>query len=161
VDRPVSYRPLITKLPLSHAIAQALVDADVKLATHVPGFGAIQTFEAFCEISKTTFATSFHEEAAFGVAHGAAIAGMRSVVIIKSHGLAKAMNAVLDSLSAGVTAGLLIIVFEDPSGSHSDNIIEIQPVVKGAGIPYRLSSAATAYTDRRIRASATSLRDYF
>jgi TPP-dependent indolepyruvate ferredoxin oxidoreductase alpha subunit len=56
---------------------------------------------------------------------------------------------VLDSLSAGVTAGLLIIVFEDPSGSHSDNIIEIQPVVKGAGIPYRLSSAATAYNDVR------------
>jgi TPP-dependent indolepyruvate ferredoxin oxidoreductase alpha subunit len=147
VDGAFSHRPLSTSLPLSHAIAQALDDAGVKLATHVPGFGAIQTFEAFCEITKTAFATSFHEEAAFGVAHGAAIAGMRSAVIIKSHGLAKAMNAVMDSLSAGVTAGLVILVFEDPSGSHSDNIMDIQPLIKGAGLPYRIGDASTAYED--------------
>ena len=132
---------------LADAIAHALHDSSVTLATHVPGFGAIQTFDAFSRLSQTRFATSFHEEAAFGVAHGAAIAGMRSAVVIKSHGLAKAMNAVMDSLSAGVTAAMLVLVFEDPSGTHSDNIIDIQPIVKGSGIPYRIANADTAYRD--------------
>jgi len=147
VDGSFSRNPLSTSLPLSRAIAEALADAGVELATHVPGFGAIQTFDAFCDFTKKSFATSFHEEAAYGVAHGAAVAGMRSAVIIKSHGLAKAMNAVMDSLSAGVTAGLVILVFEDPSGSHSDNIMDVQPLIKGAGLPYRIGDASTAYED--------------
>jgi len=143
---------------LSDAIAHALNDGGIQLATHVPGFGAIQTFEAFCKLTGKDFPTSFHEEVAFGIAHGAAIAGMRSAVIIKSHGLAKAMNAVMDSLSAGVTAGMVICVFEDPGGSHSDNIIDIEPLVRGSGIPYYLVSAKNGY-DLVISAIAQSEKD--
>src|SRR6476660_1398019 len=101
-------------MTLAESIAQTLTNLGVRVATHVPGHGATQTFEAFRTSLPPTrspregeLAISFHEEAAYAVAHGTALAGARSACIIKSHGLTKAMNAVMDSLSCGVTAGMV------------------------------------------------------
>jgi len=132
---------------MSHAIAQALRDADVRIATHVPGHGATETFEAFRQVMEEDFPISFHEEPAYAIAHGAALLGTRSACIIKSHGLTKAMNAVMDSLSCGVTAGMVNLIFEDKSGSHSDNIIDILPLIDGAEMPHAVANAATIYRD--------------
>ncbi len=132
---------------MSRAIALALRDCNVGIATHVPGHGATQTFNAFRGVMEQDFPVSFHEEPAYAIAHGAALTGMRSACIIKSHGLTKAMNAVMDSLSCGVTAGMVNIIFEDKGGSHSDNIIEILPIIYGAEMPYAIGTAATIYRD--------------
>ena len=35
-------------LPLADAIATALADAGVRIATHVPASGAVEVFDAFC-----------------------------------------------------------------------------------------------------------------
>jgi TPP-dependent indolepyruvate ferredoxin oxidoreductase alpha subunit len=136
-----------TKLPMSHAIARALREVDVHIATHVPGHGATQTFDAFRELSGEDMPISFHEEPAYAIAHGAALLGMRSACIIKSHGLTKAMNAVMDSLSCGITAGMVNLIFEDKGGSHSDNIIDILPLIDGAEMPHATATAATIYRD--------------
>ncbi|SRR5579883_577090 len=135
---------------LAQVLSLALRDAGITVATHVPGHGATETFAAWVvglEAPTYAQAISFHEEAAYAVAHGAALAGQRSACIIKSHGLAKAMNAVMDSLSCGVTAGMVNLIFEDKGGSHSDNIIEILPLIEGAELPYKVSTAANAYSD--------------
>jgi TPP-dependent indolepyruvate ferredoxin oxidoreductase alpha subunit len=132
---------------LASSIAQALVRAGVTLATHVPGHGATQTFAAFCEATGAELPISFHEEPAYAIAHGAALTGRRSACIIKSHGLTKALNAALDSLSAGVTAAMINIVFEDRSGAHSDNVFEIEPILAGSEMPYVRSTARSAYED--------------
>jgi TPP-dependent indolepyruvate ferredoxin oxidoreductase alpha subunit len=143
-------------MTLSEAIARSLRSLDARVATHVPGHGASQTFAAFRDCPPPTppqrggendCVISFHEEAAYAVAHGAALAGVRSACIIKSHGLTKAMNAVMDSLSCGVTAGMVNFVFEDKGGSHSDNIIEILPVIEGAEMPHKVSTVASIVED--------------
>ncbi len=121
-------------LPLSHAIAAALVDAGVRVATHVPATGATDVFDAYCDLSGLPRTYSYNEEAAFAVAHGAAIGGVRSVAIHKSHVFAKAANAIVDSLVAGNTAGFVVLVFDDPSGAHSDTVLDTRALVDGTRI---------------------------
>ncbi len=137
---------------LPHAIARALIDAGVQIATHVPGHGATETFEAFRDAigtdrGRSPLPVSFHEEPAYAIAHGAALAGARAACIIKSHGFTKAMNAITDSLSCGTTAGMIAIVFEDKTGAHSDNIIEIIPMIESSEMPYRVGRPENVYRD--------------
>lgn len=136
-------------MTLATTIARALRASGVTLATHVPGHGATHTFEAFRALCESEQPVSFHEEPAYQIAHGAALAGRRAACIMKSHGLTKSLNAVTDSLSCGVTAGMITIIFEDKTGAHSDNIIEIVPLIEGAEMPYRRGQPSSAYSDIR------------
>ncbi len=115
---------------LASAVAQLSLEAGVKLVTHVPGYGASQTFAQF-----PGQMSSYHEEVAYGMAVGAALAGYPSLCLIKMHGLLKAANAVVCSLSAGVSAGCLTVVFDDPSGSHSDNQLPTVEMLTALEIP--------------------------
>ncbi len=96
---------------VSAILARALLDAGAAVVTHVPGHGATEVFAAFCELDGKQHAISFHEEVAYPIAHGASLLGQRAATVIKAHGLVKAANSVLDSLSAGTTAGFLVVVF--------------------------------------------------
>ena len=80
------------------AIAGAIDNAKTNVVTCVPGFGGTQVFETFAKINKIKPVFSFHEEVAFASAFGAAICGKSSVMMTKVHGLAKAVNAIYDSL---------------------------------------------------------------
>jgi TPP-dependent indolepyruvate ferredoxin oxidoreductase alpha subunit len=102
---------------VAEALAATAHSAGVRLVTHVPGFGASQTFAAW----PGSHLPSYHEEVALGMALGSAITGHPSVCLIKMHGLLKAANALVCGLSAGVTAACVIVIFDDPSGGHSDN----------------------------------------
>ena len=66
--------------------------------------------------------------------HGASLVGQRAATLIKAHGLVKAANSVIDSLSAGTTAGFVILVFHDPRGQHSDTIFDVAAFLRGLGI---------------------------
>ena len=122
---------------VAQIIAQAIYDAGASVVTNVPGFGGTQVFDAFREISPRSHPNSFHEEAAYSIAHGASLVGQRSATVIKAHGLAKAANSVVDSLIAGTTAGFVIFIPDDKLGQHSDSIFDIAAFVRGLGIPYR------------------------
>ncbi|MBT9587483.1 hypothetical protein IV102_29345 [bacterium] len=102
---------------VAEALAATAHSAGVSLVTHVPGFGASQTFAAW----PGSPLPSYHEEVALGMALGSGITGHPSVCLIKMHGLLKAANALVCGLSAGVTAACVITIFDDPSGGHSDN----------------------------------------
>lgn len=134
-------------MTVAEAIATALHDAGIQIATHVPGHGATQTFEAFRSITGRNLPVSFHEEAAYAIAHGASLTEMRAACIIKSHGFTKALNAITDSLSCGTTAAFVSIVFEDKTGSHSDNIIEIIPMIQSSEMPYIVGHSRSIYWD--------------
>ncbi|HPL64040.1 MAG TPA: thiamine pyrophosphate-dependent enzyme [Syntrophales bacterium] len=135
--------------PLSadRAAALALQDAGVKVVTHVPATGATAVFDAYCGLAGKRPAYSFNEEVAYTVAHGAALAGVRSAAVLKSHGLAKASNSVIDSLTLGTTAGFVAVVLDDPTGKHSDNIFDLDAFLRGTGIPFKKAEADTAYND--------------
>lgn len=135
------------KTSAAKAIAQALIDLGVEVVTHVPGYGGTETFQAFNELSMKSNKYSFHEEAAYTISHSASICGKRSVALMKSHGLMKAANSVIDSLYTEINAGFVTIIFEDKSGKHSDNILEIVPVLQGLPMNFIQSATATIYND--------------
>lgn len=120
----------------NEAIARAIINADTDLVTCVPGFGGTQIYEAWASLQQTEPIFSFHEEVAFASAFGAAICGKTSVMLTKVHGLAKAGNAVSDSLYMSINGAMLVLVFEDKTGHHSDNIMPAEPLVKGLQMPY-------------------------
>jgi TPP-dependent indolepyruvate ferredoxin oxidoreductase alpha subunit len=133
--------------PVVRAVATALQDAGIKVATHVPATGATAIFEAYSEIQKVKPFYSFNEEVAYTTAHGAALAGVRSTAIIKSHGLAKAANSMIDSVTLGTTVGFVAIVLDDPSGKHSDNIFDLDAFLQGTGLPFKKAGKGTVYND--------------
>lgn len=132
---------------ISQAAAFALKDLGVAVITNVPGFGGSETLAEINQIFGKNFPVSFNEEVSYTIAHGACLAGKRSCAIMKSQGFAKAANSILDSLYTDLTAGLLIIIFDDPDGSHSDNIVEIDPILKGFKIPFLRSTGTNIYED--------------
>ncbi len=113
-------------------ISQAIQDSNVHLCTHVPGFGGTETFAAL----KTKYFTSFHEEVAYAVALGCALNGKRSACFIKTHGLLKAANAVVNSLQSGTKAGFVTFIFDDPASKHSDNILNTEKIIEGLDLPF-------------------------
>ena len=142
-------------LPLADAIAAALVDAGAQVATHVPATGAVEVFDAFCALSGRPKIYSYNEEAAYALAPGAAIGGARAVAVLKSHGFAKAANSIVDSIVAGHTAGFVVLVFDDPTGAHSDTVLDTKALVAGTGIRHVRPAPETAYAEV-LRAFHTS-----
>jgi TPP-dependent indolepyruvate ferredoxin oxidoreductase alpha subunit len=135
------------KTTFANVIAYALIDLGVEVVTHVPGYGGSETFQAFNELSMRNNKFSFHEEAAYTIAHSASICGKRSASLMKAHGLMKAANSVIDSLYSEITAGFVIIIFEDKSGKHSDSILEIVPILQGFPLRFIQSASFTVYED--------------
>lgn len=121
-------------MTVAEVIADTLRRSHVRLVTAVPGHGATQTYAAWQRGSDPRPSFSYHEEVAVGMAHGASLLGHRAAVLLKAHGFLKAANAIADSLAAGTTAGLLFLVFHDPTGAHSDSVLEIEGVARELGL---------------------------
>ncbi|MEG8947754.1 thiamine pyrophosphate-dependent enzyme [Rosettibacter firmus] len=135
------------KTSIPYAIAHALNDLGVEIITYVPGFGAAETFQCYNELTMKNLSISFHEEVAFTIAHGASIAGKRAASLMKTHGILKAANSVMDSLYTELTAGFVTIIFDDKTGKHSDNILEIMPVLEGMSMPFIVAENDNIYED--------------
>ena len=135
------------KATVADTIAYALQDLGVDVVTHVPGYGGSETFESFKKINLKTPPISFHEEVAYTICHGASIVGKRSACLIKAQGVAKAANSVVDSLYTSVAAGFVTFIFDDNVGSHSDNIMETEALLKGLSLPYIVADTITVYDD--------------
>ena len=101
----------------------------------MPGFGGSQVFEDLSTITSETSLPSFHEEAAYSIAQGASLVRQRSATLIKATGFAKTANSVVYSLSTGVSAGFVVLVFDDKHGKHSDSIFDVAALLKGLRFP--------------------------
>jgi TPP-dependent indolepyruvate ferredoxin oxidoreductase alpha subunit len=143
-------------MTVAEGIADVLRRSHVDLVTAVPGFGATQTYAAWQDGAEASLPFSFHEEVAVGMAHGAALLGHRSTVLLKAHGFLKAANAVADSLAAGTTAGCLYVVFHDPTGAHSDSVLDIEGAARELGVPtHRPSDGDLSALPRALQQSET------
>lgn len=142
-------RPEPITATVAHAIAQAIADADVAVCTHVPGYGGTEVFASYRALTGGGAPHSFHEEPAYAVAHGAGVYGARAACLIKSHGFAKAMNAVLASLSAGTRGGVVVLVFDDRRGAHSDNVLDGARLLACAEIPFATVDRRDPYAQVR------------
>ncbi len=132
---------------MKESIALAVHNAGADVVLCVPSTGTAKIFDEYNKIVPANVPYSYNEEVAYTIAHGAGLNGKRSAIIIKSHGMAKATNSVIDSLTAGTTAGFVIIVTYDKKGLHSDSIFDCNDFVKGTGIPFKVPENETAYQD--------------
>ena len=132
-------------IPASGSIALAIHDAGADIVACVPSTGTAKIFDAYNELTARGLPYSYNEEVAYTIAHSAGLNGRRSAVVLKSLGLAKASNSLIDSLTAGTTAGFVAIVTYDKSGRHSDNIFEYLDFVKGSGIPFKVPKDEADY----------------
>lgn len=130
---------------LHKVIASTLKNIGVSVVTHVPGYGGSEVFTSVKEVYMKNFFTSFNEETAYTVCHGASIAGKRSACLIKTHGMLKAANSVSDSLYTDINAGFITFLFDDRTGKHSDTILEIRPFLEGLSIPYVICDLKNIY----------------
>lgn len=132
---------------MAQVIARAVDDAGLGIVTNVPGFGGTQVLAEYLKITRSVHPISLHEEVAYSIAHGASLLGQRSATLMKAHGFAKAANAVIDSLSAGTTAGFVVMIFDDKPGEHSDSVFDVTALLRGLGMPYRVLQPRHAYLD--------------
>jgi TPP-dependent indolepyruvate ferredoxin oxidoreductase alpha subunit len=135
------------KVTAREAIAAAMHAAGAEIATCVPGLGATGIFYDFCHLQSRRPVFSFHEEVAYTIAHGAALAGRRAFTSLKPHGFMKAANSVSDSLYSGTLAGFVSLVVDDRNGIQSDSIADTVGFVEGLGIPYKVADAEDAFND--------------
>ncbi len=135
------------KAKASEAIAMAMQAAGAKVATCVPSHGATDIFYGYCSLLSLDPIFSFHEEVAYTVAHGAALAGKRAFTSLKTHGFIKAGNSIIDSLYSGTAAGFVCVVVNDRQGVQSDSIVDTEAFVKGIGIPYKAANVENVYRD--------------
>jgi len=131
----------------AQAIANAIQDSGARVVTHVPGFGGTEVFAELCKTSSHMHSISFNEEVAYSISHGASLVGQRSAALMKAHGFAKAANSAIDSLSAGITAGFVSLVFNDRHGRHSDSIFDIAKFLRGSGMPCRSLHGQNMYEE--------------
>ncbi len=131
----------------SEAIGFAMCNAGAEIATYVPGLGATEIYYDYCRIASKRPVNSFHEEVAYTIAHGAALAGKRAFTALKAHGFAKAGNSIIDSLYSGTSAGLIIVVVDDMLGIQSDCILDTLAFVKGTGIPHKVADIDNIHED--------------
>lgn len=135
------------KATVADTIGFALTDLGVDIATNVPGYGVSEAFQSYCKAKMKRSVISFHEEVAFSIAHGASMVGKRSAVLMKAHGFVKAGNSAVDSLYTNVKAGFVSLIFEDFTGKHSDNIMELIPILRGMHFPTKIGKVETIYDD--------------
>jgi len=135
------------KVKASEAIGMAMRAAGAKVATCVPGLGATEIFSDYCPQPSQEPIFSFHEEVAYTVAHGAALAGRRAFASLKTHGFIKAGNSIIDSLYSGTVAGFVCVVVDDRQGIQSDSIVDTAAFVKGIGIPHKAADVEDVYRD--------------
>ena len=140
-------------MTFAEAVAETLCRSHVRLVTAVPGHGATQTYAAWQQQRDFGPPFSLHEEVAVGMAHGAALLGHRATALLKAHGFLKAANAIADSLAAGTTKGLLLVVFHDPTGAHSDSVLDIEGAARELGLPVHRPEAG-----RHLQAVPNALR---
>lgn len=117
-------RPPFELLSGDVSVAYAALDAGIGFASAYPGTPATDIQEAIIRLAdpkRVKALWSINEKVAYESALAAAIAGKRAIVSMKQVGLNVAADAFLNSCPAGVNAGLVLAVGDDPECHSSQN----------------------------------------
>lgn len=102
----------------NEAIARGAIEADVRLVVGYPGTPSsevIQTLLTMTERSGMRVEWAVNEKVAVDIGAGAAMAGSRALVTMKSAGLNVASDSIVSIAYGGVDGGLVIYVADDPA----------------------------------------------
>ena len=119
----------------NEAIAQGAWEAGVRVACAYPGTPSTEVLENLVRFEEVDAEWSPNEKVAFEVAYGAAVGGARSIVSMKHVGLNVAADPLMTSSYAGVNAGFVIYVADDPGMHSSQNEQDTRRFAKFAKVP--------------------------
>lgn len=120
------------------AAAQGAIESGVSLVTGYPGAPATYVFEAILEqsdLEQIRLEWTTNEKCAIEIAYGASLAGIRSLLCIKSVGVNIALDPLMSLILAGCNAGLVILAGDDPGGWGSQNEQDSRLLALAAEIP--------------------------
>ena len=129
--------PLNPRISGSEALAHGAIEAGVQYVTGYPGSPSTATLEALLRLAdeQVRIEWAINEKSAFDAAFGASLAGIRSLVCLKSVGLNVALDSLMVSNLAPGDGGFVILVGDDPGGWGSQNEEDSRSLVAAAEIP--------------------------
>jgi indolepyruvate ferredoxin oxidoreductase alpha subunit len=128
------------------AVARGAWEAGLRVACAYPGTPSTEILEALSTLKGVDAQWSVNEKVAFEVALGAAIAGGRSLYASKHVGLNVAMDPLMTASYAGISAGFVAVVCDDPGLASSQNEQDTRWVGPYAKLPIiEPASPAEAY----------------
>jgi indolepyruvate ferredoxin oxidoreductase alpha subunit len=102
----------------NEALARGAWEAGLRVAAAYPGTPSTEILESLATYPDLSVQWSVNEKVAFEIAYGAAVGGVRSLFACKHVGLNVAMDPLMTASYAGVEAGFVVVVCDDP-GMHS------------------------------------------
>ena len=119
----------------NEAIARGIYEASVKVASAYPGTPSTEILENLSYYPDTYSEWAPNEKVAAEVAFGAAVAGVRSVCIMKHVGVNVAADPIFTSSYLGVNAGFVIVSADDPGMHSSQNEQDNRHYARAAKLP--------------------------
>lgn len=102
----------------NEALARGAWEAGLTAAAAYPGTPSTEIIQTLSDYPELSVQWSVNEKVAFEVAYGAAVGGVRSLFACKHVGLNVAMDPLMTASYAGIEAGFVVVVADDP-GMHS------------------------------------------
>jgi len=119
----------------NEAIARGAYEYGVQVATGYPGTPSSEILENVARYEEIYTEWSTNEKVAMDAAIGAAYAGKRSMVGMKSVGMNVAADSFFYAVYTGVRAGLVIVVADDPGMFSSQNEQDNRQYARFAKMP--------------------------
>lgn len=133
-QRTRTTRPLTAE----ESLARVLLEAGIRFATAFPGLpthGIMERMSQFGWASDCRLAWASSPRSAIEQAHGASLAGCKTVAILSGTALTEAYPSVVAAARIGIGSGLLLIVGDDPGGWDSFAEVDCRPLLASAGVP--------------------------
>jgi indolepyruvate ferredoxin oxidoreductase alpha subunit len=121
----------------SRALAYGALEAGVQFVTGYPGSPSTATIEALLRLAgdQVRIEWATNEKSAFDAAFGASLAGVRSLLCLKSVGLNVALDSLMVSNLAPGDGGFVLLVGDDPGGWGSQNEEDSRLLIAAAEVP--------------------------
>ncbi len=113
------------------------IKAGVQFVTGYPGSPSTSVVDALLQLASDELRIEWaiNEKSAFDAALGVSLAGIRSLLCLKSVGLNVALDSLMVSNLAGGDGGFVLLVGDDPGGWGSQNEQDSRPLVAAAEVP--------------------------
>ncbi|MCL7452226.1 MAG: thiamine pyrophosphate-dependent enzyme [Anaerolineae bacterium] len=151
----------MTEITGSQALAYGALDAGVQFVTGYPGSPSTATVDALLRLAGdgTRIEWASNEKSAFDAAFGASLAGIRSLLCLKSVGLNVALDSLMVSNLAPGDGAFVILVGDDPGGWGSQNEEDSRLLAVAAEVP--LLEPVSASEARGVMRQAFELSERF
>ena len=119
----------------NQAVARGAWEAGVQVVASYPGTPSTEITEAAAKFPEINTQWAPNEKVAMEVAFGAAMAGARAMTCMKHVGMNVAADPLFTASYAGISAGFVVVVADDPAMHSSQNEQDSRYYARAAHIP--------------------------